>query len=110
MGGESSESFGSTGYSRAAYEKAEKNEEEALRKFGEGVVGGAMTRGLGNLIHLRMLEGAERKLSELKEKGTAEAMEINEEYDRLMQEVQKANEALKIFMRDKLGMQEDSAE
>lgn len=101
-------------HTRAAYEKAVQVREEAVDRLERGVDIGshdavsAMVRGLGNRMHFQMVQGAEKRLAELKESGMNEAYELNQEFDRLLSESRKANEALETFMRDKLGVQDDS--
>ena len=105
--------FGGEKYAKKAYEGIEE-EADATREFIRSTqikrtatgYSGELEGSYSFLINHE--EKVKQRLETLRGKGQAEAIKLNEEYDRLMASTLEAVKALQEFEKNKLGMSEKS--
>jgi hypothetical protein len=101
-------------YSREAYEKAEHEATVAENAYASrGTVREAHSSHIKNAqaVYDALIRGADKarqRVEKLYGKGHAEAIALNEEYDRLLAQAQEAVKAIEIFEKEKLGMSEET--
>lgn len=100
------------GYSKEAYKDAESEEAAATKKHNEFVRKNeregrpALSKDEQSIFDRLTTKSVEAvmKIEELYGKGRAEAIALNEEYNRLMTRAQEATKAVEDFEKEKLGM------
>lgn len=100
--------LGGEKYSKEAFGEAEKDV-EAGNKYTVGYMSEVAGSGDIEKLHrahdiIRKRVGAKEKLKKLLASGHAEAVKLNEEYDRLIKNADDAEEALRTFEETKLDM------
>lgn len=93
-------------HSREAYRKAERERQEAYQaKGGVSFIADNPWEAFDKLDRRRAK--ADKKLEELYATGQEEAIELNEEYNRLKEEVDLAFKKLATFQKEKLGIKDE---
>ncbi|OHB20925.1 MAG: hypothetical protein A2939_05525 [Parcubacteria group bacterium RIFCSPLOWO2_01_FULL_48_18] len=102
--------FSGEKYSKEVYEEAEEEARGAERSYQDrGTITG-MSREAAQRIYDGLWENAAKarsRVERLYAKGQAEAIALNEQYERLRTQAQEAIKALADFEREKLGMHKE---